>query len=309
MIKVSVIIPIYNVEKYIERCARALFEQTLDKIEYVFVNDCTPDNSIEILKKTIEEYPSRKPFVQIVSTPQNSGLPTARKTGIPLTTGEYIAHCDSDDWPEPTMYEKLYNKAIEEDADIVYCDYFRSSDSKKVVINQRNSSRQLMTGPIWNKLIKGSLCKDNYIIYPTANKAEDGALMVQYCYYARKISYVHEPLHNYYVNEQSMTQIMTEDKVIKRLHEEMTNIDLRIQFLHYHHAEDKYKDDIISWKYACKKNLLPFVHKDEYYKMWCEVYPEIDKEILLSKLLPLKSKILYFLVKSRLFGGVKRFVL
>ena len=125
-VKVSVCIPVYGVEKYIERCARSLFEQTMrDGIEFIFVNDCTPDKSIEILEKVLAEYPHRKKQTQIINHEKNSGLVAARKTGLAHATGEYIIHCDSDDWVELNMYEKMYHAAKAADADMVYCDYVK----------------------------------------------------------------------------------------------------------------------------------------------------------------------------------------
>lgn len=121
-VKVSVCIPIYGVEKYIERCARSLFEQTMKEgIEFIFVNDCTPDKSVKILKKVLAEYPQRKDQVKIIDHEKNSGLAATRKTGLTHASGEYIIHCDSDDWVELDMYEAMYNKALESNADVVFC--------------------------------------------------------------------------------------------------------------------------------------------------------------------------------------------
>ena len=119
-IKVSVCIPVYGVEKYIERCARSLFEQTMsDGIEFIFVNDCTPDKSIEILEKVLAEYPHRKKQTQIINHEKNSGLVAARKTGLAHATGEYIIHCDSDDWVDVDFYQVMYETAINNNADVV----------------------------------------------------------------------------------------------------------------------------------------------------------------------------------------------
>ena len=106
MPKVSIIIPVYGVEKYIERCARSLFEQTLDDIEYLFIDDCTPDKSVEILKRVLEEYPHRKSQVVIHRMEQNSGQAKVREWGMQNATGEYVIHCDSDDWVDIHMYER-----------------------------------------------------------------------------------------------------------------------------------------------------------------------------------------------------------
>ena len=127
MPKVSIIVPVYGVEKYIERCARSLFEQTLDDIEYLFIDDCTPDKSIEILKNVLKDYPQRKDQVIIHRMEKNSGQAAVRKWGMIKATGDYTIHCDSDDWVDVTMYEKMYNKAIEEKSDLVICDFYRSN--------------------------------------------------------------------------------------------------------------------------------------------------------------------------------------
>lgn len=123
-IKVSVCIPVYGVEKYIEKCARSLFEQTMrEGIEFIFVNDCTKDRSIEILEQVLAEYPHRKEQTKIIHLPENGGVGKVRRIAIENCTGEYIIHCDSDDWVELDMYEKMYLAAKENNADMVYCDY------------------------------------------------------------------------------------------------------------------------------------------------------------------------------------------
>lgn len=97
MYLVSILIPVYGVEKYIERCARSLFEQTYDNLEYIFVDDCSPDNSIAILKKVLEDYPERKAQVRIIRHERNKGLSAARNTATDAAMGDYIFYLDSDD--------------------------------------------------------------------------------------------------------------------------------------------------------------------------------------------------------------------
>ena len=96
--KVSICVPVYGVEKYIERCARSLFEQTYEDVEYVFVDDCTQDRSVELLQNVIENYPSRKDKVRIIHHKSNIGLGEARNTAVAASTGEFIMHVDSDDY-------------------------------------------------------------------------------------------------------------------------------------------------------------------------------------------------------------------
>ena len=110
--KLSVIVPIWGVEKYIEKCARSLFESDLDDMEFIFVDDCTPDKSIELLEALMEQYPERKKQSSIVRHEVNKGLPQARKTGFEASRGEFVTYCDSDDWVAPSMYSKMLATAV-----------------------------------------------------------------------------------------------------------------------------------------------------------------------------------------------------
>ena len=126
MIKVSVIVPVYKVETFIERCIRSLMEQTLQDVEFVIVDDCSPDNSISIAQAVIQDYPGRKEQVKLIRHNVNQGLPAARNSGLTVASGEYVFHCDSDDFVEPAMLEQLYRAAKDEKADIVWCDWMLS---------------------------------------------------------------------------------------------------------------------------------------------------------------------------------------
>jgi len=97
--KISVIVPVYNVENYIERCVRSLFEQTLQEgVEYIFVDDCSPDRSMQVIEAIASEYPERLKHIRIVHQSLNSGSSAARNSGLAIAQGEYIYFADSDDW-------------------------------------------------------------------------------------------------------------------------------------------------------------------------------------------------------------------
>ena len=107
-VKVSVIVPVYKVEQYIEKCVRSLMEQTMKEgIEFIFINDCTPDDSMQILESVVGEYPDRADQVVIWNNSSNVGVSESRRKGIELAKGEYIGWCDSDDWCEKEMFEKM----------------------------------------------------------------------------------------------------------------------------------------------------------------------------------------------------------
>lgn len=124
---VSVIVPIYGVERFIEQCVRTLMDQTLRDIEYVFVDDCTPDNSMEILGRVIQDYPYRKGHVKVLHNKKNQGIALTRKTGIKECTGEYIIQVDPDDYVSLDYCEKLYATASKKHADIVWCDFYNNT--------------------------------------------------------------------------------------------------------------------------------------------------------------------------------------
>lgn len=246
--KVSVIVPVYGVERFIARCAESLFNQTLDSIEFIFIDDCTKDNSMQILNEIIDHNRLRiaemKWTVKTMRMPTNSGLPAVRRHGIQLAKGDYVIHCDSDDWVSPYMYEKLYNKAKNENVDIVYCDYYKSDGEKTTYITQ-NENGTFMLGPLWNKMVKRELYQ-NEIDYPTENKAEDGAIMLQLSFHAKSRGKVEEALYYYYQNPDSICHQNSEEASMNRLHQECVNTDLRIKFLEKKGISYKYKDEIVT---------------------------------------------------------------
>ena len=212
-VKVSVCVPIYGVESYIERCARSLFEQTMKEgIEFIFVNDCTKDKSIEILEKVLAEYPHRKDQVKIIHHEKNGGLVAARKTGLAHASGEYIIHCDSDDWVELDMYEKMYNAAREKNADICYCSYVLDNGCGKkrnVFIDSCADNKTLLKKMLsnnlhwnlWAKLIKAEIAKSSDLYQPDhICFGEDLLLSTQMVARCRKVVYTPSPFYHYFQN-------------------------------------------------------------------------------------------------------------
>lgn len=119
--KLSVCIPVYKVSAYIEKCARSLFGQTYEDLEFVFVDDCSPDDSIDIVKRVLKDYPQRADQVRFLRHECNRGLVAARKTAIRAATGAFIAHCDSDDWVDVDLYGKMMARLAETGADAAIC--------------------------------------------------------------------------------------------------------------------------------------------------------------------------------------------
>lgn len=118
MIKVSVIVPVYNVEKYIDKCLNSLVNQTLKEIEIIVVNDGSPDNSQKIIDRYVKKYPNKvQSYIK-----ENGGLGSARNYGLKHANGEYISFVDSDDWIDRTALEEMYSLVKKENSDVVICD-------------------------------------------------------------------------------------------------------------------------------------------------------------------------------------------
>ncbi|GHT31178.1 glycosyl transferase [Bacteroidia bacterium] len=206
--KVSILVPIYNVSPFIERCTHSLFNQTFQNIEYIFVNDCTPDDSIEKLQKIIEQYPQRKGTIKIINHKINRGLAATRNTAIDNSNGKYLLQADSDDYIEPDMVELLYCKAEETQADITVCDFFEEHKNKNRVIadiiaddmdkNRSNIIKAITTRVcIWNKLIKRELYNRCTRLPEGLNYGEDRYITTQLYFLANKIAKVNKPLYHY----------------------------------------------------------------------------------------------------------------
>ena len=306
MYKVSVIVPIYGVENYIETCVRTLFEQTLDSVEYIFVNDCTKDRSIEILQKILEEYPHRKNSVKILHHEVNKGLPQARQTGIAVATGEYIAHCDSDDWVALDAYEKAYNAAISKNCDILfynfYCAYNNHSilynkdipaDDKTKVLKRMLADYQYQgASQIWAALVKRGVY-DNTIIYPVNNQGEDKTLMFQLIYFASSYGIIHDALYYYRINEQSMTRVSGLDKEQKRSRDIKANYDLLFSFINSNNLSNMLNSEIKSRKYMIEDMFKRSMIKNEI------LYPENDGFCFLFHRYTLKYHIINLLIQFK----------
>lgn len=314
MPKVSIIIPVYGVEKYIERCARSLFEQTLDDIEYLFIDDCTPDKSVEILKRVLEEYPHRKSQVVIHRMEKNSGQAAVRKWGMLNATGEYVIHCDSDDWVDVHMYEKMYKKSVSADYDIVVCDYYESDGISHARKNEYISDKVEETmssillkkthSVLWNKLVKKSIY-NNEIIYPIANNAEDYALLVQLAYHSKSFGYVNEPLYFYFYNTSSLTKVMTNENLINRFNQSVSNIGIVESFLRKNQSLAKYSDELDCIKVIEKEILISSSFDKELYKKWAGAYKEIFPRILLNNKINLRRKLRFMGIKYRIYPLIR----
>lgn len=209
MIKVSIIVPVYNVEKYIHKCLDSLVNQTLKELEFIFVNDGSPDNSPKIIK----EYQKKDKRIKLLNK-ENGGQASARNLGLEHAKGEYIAFLDSDDYVKENMYEILYNRAKKDNLDIVICNnclVYKDStvendpgitNKKEKIISPREYTT-LSPSP-WNKIIRHEYLNQEKFKFPEGIIYEDLASIPLLGLSNPKIVYLNTCLH-YYVQSDSST--------------------------------------------------------------------------------------------------------
>ncbi|MBS6373907.1 MAG: glycosyltransferase [Erysipelotrichaceae bacterium] len=212
MPKISIIVPVYNVEKYLKKCLDSLITQTLDDIEIIIVNDGTKDNSQQIIDFYVSEYPNKiKGYIK-----ENGGLSSARNYGLQRAKSDYVAFVDSDDWVEPTMYEALYQKAMEHNFDLVMCDFneirkdkvqCRSCKLHQDIYNHEGV-KQVMTNfypSAWNKLFKKDLLVMTQTYFKEGVWFEDVEFIYRLLPYVNCIGIVNKCFYNYLIRKGSIT--------------------------------------------------------------------------------------------------------
>lgn len=206
---ISLIAPIYGVEKYIGKFAESVLGQTYQDVQFIFVNDGTKDRSMEVLDELIESrFTHLKPRIVIINK-ENGGLPSARKAGLDAAEGKYILFADSDDWLETDAVEKVMAKAVETDADIVYFDLVKEYGHRTSYKKERDYTGETKGDFIINmfnyksfgytvtKCFKRRLFTENVIYMPKLGMHEDIYLMSQIIFYAKSLVHIPEALYHY----------------------------------------------------------------------------------------------------------------
>ncbi len=205
--KLSIIVPVYGVEKYIDKCLNSLVKQSLKEIEIIVVNDGTKDNSQKIIDKYVKKYPDKiKSYIK-----ENGGQGSARNYGLKKATGEYIGYVDSDDFVEKDMYKKLYNKAKENNYDIVVCGNYNVSEDYQnknidAFINNYNTDLEnIFFGKmaVWNKIYKRDILIKNKLEFKEKVWYEDLAFTLKAIMNSNTFAFIDEPLYDYLIREGS----------------------------------------------------------------------------------------------------------
>ena len=281
MRKVSILIPVFGVEQYIERCSRSLFEQSYRDLEFVFVNDCSPDRSLDVLLEVIEDYPERKNAVRIVNHEKNSGLAASRNTGLDYSTGEFVVCVDSDDWLALDAVESLVTKQLENDADMVSGHRLIHFENREELLPERvYKDKEQMTLQMmqhtWDHFVTGRLFRrslfiDNGLRWQEGfDVAEDRYMMTLLAYYTNVFDRVDSVVYHYERgNVNALTKSSNGRKVIRNNKQEYGNVLSLEQF---------FGDKELVYQKECTRCVMEqlefylratvaFSFKEEYYQV------------------------------------------
>ena len=293
MIKVSVILPVYGVADYIVKCTESLLAQTLQEMEFLFVDDRGPDNSIELLKQTIKGHPREKQF-RILTPEHNLGAGMARNFAIPEAKGEYIAFVDSDDWIESDMFERMYNCAKEQGGtDLCMCqaskDYLDGTPSivltnPDVIEGEFTHEKRAFflthyVSYFWTFIYKRELIEKYAIRYPEDRSADDSFFLACALMTAKSISRVDAPFYHYLIRPGSVCTTKDSVKYKKRL----TVFSKLMAYAKQQGVYEAFKPEI-DFLYIKKGYLSTLVNYvvnalEPKKEVFAEVYAELQKEV------------------------------
>jgi glycosyltransferase involved in cell wall biosynthesis len=309
MCKVSVIVPFYNVEKYIERCAVSLLSQTLKEIEILFIDDASPDGSRAILERVLLSYSENN--ARIITHPVNKGLPAARNTGLSVASGDYVYHCDSDDWVETDMLEKMHALALEKEADIVYSDFYLTFPGGERYMRNPDFSaaeemltKGFLSGKmkfnVWNKLVKRSIYLDNRISFPDGYGMGEDTTMILLAAKSKRVAYLPEAMYHYVrSNPKAFTNTVSD----KHLSDFEHNFDRTVTFLEGCHFPEKEK-----YLRVFKLGLIiPCLTGGRWREAeyWEKRYPDAFHTPLSNTGLGFRTRLIVWLGTKRMYGILK----
>lgn len=293
--KVSIIVPVYNAEKYLEECIDSLINQTYENIEIILVNDGSTDNSLNICKE-YEKYTNLR-----VITQENQGVSTARNKGLETSTGEYIMFVDSDDYIEPNMVEEMIKGVI--NSDMVICEYNEKYQNSIIPIKIRSDLNKinakeaiLLTfdtagGYLWNKIFKKeTIIKNNFKFDSNIHMLEDQLFVIKYMSKINEITIIHKCLYNYRIRKTSAARNTNNNKynsIIIALHKIIdifNELDINNLII---------KQKIIEYCYKDNNDLIVQNVKLVFNQDINEIY----KELMKSKKIKRVNKIKMFVFK------------
>lgn len=289
--KVSILVPVYNVEKYIRRCVVSLMEQTLREVEFIFVDDSSTDKSVAFLKDVIEQYPVRQSQVKILRHSQNRGLSAARNTALDVAEGEYIIFADSDDWMESHGAEVMYFFAKEHNLDIAYSRFYKDyPDGTQVATSYQRCAtvdeciRHTIQGHfnyvVWNKIYRRQFFLDSGVKdLEGCNNGEDIGVNIKLFPLAERIAeYDGVPYYHYSDQIPDSYTSKSRQSPLENVPSVIANVDSAIDFLKDRGLYEHYEHELMLVKINVRNLYLSANRK--CLKAWLGTYPETTSTLL-----------------------------
>lgn len=314
--KVSVIIPVYKAEKTIEKCVRSLMEQTLEDIEYIFIDDCGGDRSMEIISEIVKEYPAREPQVKVIKMEHNSGTAEVRKRGVLAASGEYLIHCDSDDWVEPDAYQMMYERCKSDNLDMAISDYWLDADEWIRYWGQQFDGHDLipvlmdnhLSASLWNKMVCTSICQSSNFVFPVESICEDFVFTLQYILRSKRVGFIDKGLYHYNWNPNSIVHDNSKEGTIERFRQIVINVQTGFDLLEKECLAEKYNSAIICQKYFTKKSLVGRIDDKDIFKLWKNTFREANWQIPFEKIISRRDRLQYILCRLRIYTFLKSII-
>jgi glycosyltransferase involved in cell wall biosynthesis len=265
--KVSIVIPVYGVEPYLEKCLDSCIGQTFDDIEIIVINDASPDNSDKIMRRYAEKYPQK---IKCIYLERNVGLGAARNIGIRESKGEYLMFVDSDDYVDASICEKLYNEAQMSKSELVFCDYLIVSENgaqyrNRVPISFEKKTAATVSTGAWACIVRRGMIAENGLCFPEGILFEDLAITALWLLHANGVSGVREALYCYLQRENSIMSTVTPENYV-------SFFDACIHLFEKAKSTEKYDEykDLIDFKIINHAGTLLerwFTHCDRDHKL------------------------------------------
>ena len=308
---ISIITPLYKAENFIERCADSLFGQTFTDIEYIFVDDCSPDSTVKRLRQVLDSYPTRKPRTKIISHERNRGVAAARNTGLDAATGDYVYYVDADDYIEPDAIEAMVARSDKGMTDIVACGWYLtfSRNERQMPMpsyaDAETALRGMLSGQLrWNLWLY-MIRRDIYLRHGIRfiegeNIGEDMLVLLKLFSRVRSIAFVDRPLYHYVKqNDNSITRLSPADQMNRLMH----NLMASIEYLSSNFG-DRYEKELNFFKLNAKMPLLITDDRDSY-RAWSASFPEANRYIMQNRMQSLRMRIVQWLAAKGQFWAVK----
>ena len=287
--KVTLAVPVYGVEHYIGKCVDSLFSQDYEDIEFLFINDCTFDNSVGVIRDHLKYFPSRIKQTRIIDLPTNKGLQVVRNLAIQLATGDFIFHVDSDDYIEPDAISSLVSKQVATDADLVVANYFFETPDATTVIRYcdiSKSKEELVKDclgdksgqSVWGILIRKQLYLDNNIKADESfSIGEDWQVSPLLLYYAKKIEYIDKTIYHYqYLRPDSIT-LSSQSSFSQKKTRVICFIKTMNRLLDsFENKGQSYLDVIYRKKAALVQDAMIFCCRDRDKRSFYNILPELE---------------------------------